>query len=107
MFSASGYKQKSSNPEDLYIRGRATGDSHGVYDDLKDVLVTDESRDDGSHRKVFMIEHSILGIHGKAFSAKGDSGSLVRDKEHAMAGMLFAGCAAHTKTTCLWTFCQP
>lgn len=78
-------------PEDIYIRGRTTGDSHGVFNDLKDILVADEFRDDGSHRKVFTIEHSILDIHGKAFSVKGDPGSLVWDKEHAIAGMLFAG----------------
>lgn len=47
---------------------------------------------------MFTIEHSILGIHDKAFSVGGDSGSLVWDKEHATTGMLFADCEA-TRTS--------
>lgn len=76
----------------LHIRGRTTGDSHGLYGDLKGALVAEEVKDDGSREKVFTTEHSIVGNDGKEFSKPGDTGSLVWNDENAMVGILFAGC---------------
>lgn len=76
----------------LYIRGRTTGDSPGDYNNFRDALITDDIGSDASRKRVFTIEHSIVGCNGEGFSNLGDSGSLTWSRDYGMVDILFAVC---------------
>ena len=84
-------QSKSPNLKGLRIKGRTTGDSTGLYDEVKDMVSTDIIVNN-KPTKVFTTEHRIIGFNNKPFSELGDLSAIVFNEDKEMVGMLFAGC---------------
>ena len=82
---------RAQNLKGLRIKGRTTGDSAGLYDEVKDMVSTDIIVNN-KPTKVFTAEHRIIGFNNKPFSELGDLSAIVFNEDKEMVGMLFAGC---------------
>jgi hypothetical protein len=80
--------------------GRSSGFTQGKMNGLKTVQLARAKNPQGAGSIVTdTYEHQAAGVHSKAFSINGDSGSFVTNKQNEVIGMIISGDQRKNTTT--------
>ncbi|KAJ5095992.1 hypothetical protein NUU61_005348 [Penicillium alfredii] len=75
----------------IFMKGYRSGKSEGVFNGLRVARIATVLNDKDEEVKVPTLEHQIMGIEGKPFALRGDSGSFVFTRGGGVLGLMFGG----------------